>query len=279
MKKFIVAFDGLKYAKNTEKVSLALARITDAHLVGIFPDDITYTSYIVNELIKKKGVSAAQLKKYEAADAALRKQSAQRFADACKREGVHFSLHEDKKIAIQWLKHESIYADLLLLSMAETFSRYSRKPPTRFIRDLLGDLECPVLLIPEKYRPFEKIILLYDGKPSSVFAIKMLSYVLPELKTLPAEIISVTPGEKSLHLPDNRLMKEFMKRHYPDAVYTVLKGLAEDEIIARLRMQQSGCLVVLGAYRRSTVSRWFHESMADIIMKELGMPLFIAHNK
>jgi len=70
-----------------------------------------------------------------------------------------------------------------------------------------------------------------------------------------------------------------MKRHYPKAKYIVMKGLAEDEIVTRLKLEKENALVVLGAYRRGTVSRWFRESMADILMKEVKLPLFIAHNK
>jgi hypothetical protein len=35
----------------------------------------------------------------------------------------------------------------------------------------------------------------------------MLSYLLPQLKTLETEVISVNPTQTTLHLPDNRLMK------------------------------------------------------------------------
>ena len=64
-------------------------------------------------------------------------------------------------------------------------------------------------------------------------------------------------------MPDNKLMKEFMKRHYPKAKYTVMKGWAEDEIVKHLKQTQENALVVLGAYRRGTVSQWFRESMAE----------------
>jgi K+-sensing histidine kinase KdpD len=125
----------------------------------------------------------------------------------------------------------------------------------------------------------DKIILLYDGEPSSVYAIKMFSYLLPQLKYLDTEVVTVKSEKRSLHLPDNRLMKEFMKRHFPNAFYKVMKGYAEDEIVKYLKQQNENTLVVLGAYRRNSVSRWFRESMADILMKELKLPLFIAHNK
>jgi nucleotide-binding universal stress UspA family protein len=279
MKKIIAAFDGLKYAENTAACALHLAKHTQTYLVGVFPDDITYTSYLIHELVVKKGVTANDLKKFEEKDAATRKASAEKFEKASKAAGIQFSLHHDKKIAIQGLKHESIYADMLIISMKETFSHYSEKPPTRFIRDLLSDTQCPVLLVPEKYKGIEKVVLLYDGEPSSVYAIKMFSYLLPELADIPTEVISVNPANKSLHLPDNRLMKEFMKRHYPKATYSILKGMAEEAIVQTLKEQQENTLVVLGAYRRGAVSRWFRESMADVLMKEVRLPLFIAHNK
>jgi hypothetical protein len=112
---------------------------------------------------------------------------------------------------------------LLVIDASETLSRYEKEPPTYFIQDLLTDVHCPVLLVPKKYKPIEKIILLY-GEPSSVYAIKMFSYVVDSLKYLPIEVLSVKNRNESLHVPENTLMKEFMKRHFPNADYTVLKG-------------------------------------------------------
>jgi len=103
--------------------------------------------------------------------------------------------------------------------------------------------------------------------------------LLPQLKHLDTEVISVNPVNTTLHMPDNKLMKEFMKRHFPKAKYSIMKGWAEDEIVKHLKQTSGNAIVVLGACRRGTVSRWFRESMADTLMKEVNMPLFIAHNK
>jgi len=219
------------------------------------------------------------LEKYRAKDKALRAAAAKKFETACRESGLEYTVHHDRNIAIHDLKHESIYADLLIINSRETLTHYTEKVPTRFIRDLLGDAQCPVLIIPEQYKPIQKLILLYNGEPSSVHAIKMFSYLLPQLKHLDAEVISVNPEDSSLPMPDKTLMKEFMKWHYPNAKYTVMRGWAEEEITKYLKKTHENCLVVLGAYRRGAVSRWFHESMADILMKEVELPLFIAHNK
>jgi len=280
MKKIIAAFDGLKFSESTRDYAMDIAKQTTTHLVGVFMDDPTYTSYKIYELIAKEGVSADSLNKFEAKDQATRDAAAKIFEKACLKEGLEFTIHHDRKIAIQALKHESIYCDLLIIDSGETLTHYKEKLPTRFIRELLSDTQCPVLVVPQKYRPVQKIILLYDGGPSSVYAIKMFSYLLPQLKHLETEVISVNPVNTTLHMPDNMLMKEFMKRHFPKAKYTVAKGWAEDEIVRHLRQAQHvNALVVLGAYRRGTVSRWFRESMADILMKEVKLPLFIAHHK
>lgn len=79
--------------------------------------------------------------------------------------------------------------------------------------------------------------------------------------------------------PDNRLMKEFIKRHFPNAVYTTLNGLPDIEIVNYLKSRDEGELIVLGAYRRGAVSMWFKPSLADTLIQELRSPVFIAHNK
>jgi hypothetical protein len=277
MKKIIAAFDGLKYSKGTRDYAIYLAKQTHTHLVGVFLEDPLYTSYKVYDLLTEDGVSGDKLKVLEANDTATRKASVEDFEKLCQHNGLEYNIHHDHKTALLELKHESVYADLLIIDAEETLTHYPEALPTRFIRDLLTDVQCPVLVVPAVYEPLQKIILLYDGEPSSVQALKMFSYLLPQLKHLDTEIITVKPFGSSMHLPDNRLIKEFIKRHYPSATYMVIEGLPEDEIIAQLIKMKENPLLVLGAYKRGMLSRWFKESMADILMKELKTPLFIAH--
>lgn len=279
MKKILAAFDGLKYSESTRDYAIYMAKQTNTHLVGVFMDDRIYNSYKVYELMVKDDKSGDKMKKLEAKDKATRDAAAKDFEKACQKEGLEYTIHHDHNIAINELKHESIYADLLIIDSKETLTHYTEKQPTRFIRDLLNDAQCPVLLVPQKKSPIQKVVLLYDGEPASVHAIKMYSYLLPELKDIETEVISVNPANTTLHMPDNKLMKEFMKRHHPKAKYTVLKGLAEDEIIKHLKRSQDNAMVVLGAIRRGTVSRWFRENMSDILMRELKLPLFVVHDK
>lgn len=239
-----------------------------------------FTAHIVSvdKVYKTYNKPDELMRRLDAKDKKKRDAAVIKFEKDCGTAKISFSVHRDKSIALQELKHESIFADLIIISKQETFTRYAEKAPTRFIRDLLGDVQCPVMVVPEDYKPADKIVLLYDGAPSSVFAAKMLSYTFGNINDIPVEIFTVNEPLTGSHIPDNKLMKEFIKRHFPNATYTVVKGNAEKEIINYLSKFKENILVVTGAYRRSEVSRWFKTSMADILMKSLNVPLFIAHS-
>ena len=105
----------------------------------------------------------------------------------------------------------------------------------------------------------------------------MFSYLFPLFKRLDIELLSVKNIDQDLHLPDTKLMKEFIKRHFTKIDYNIIKGIPDVEIVKHLKSIGPNVLVVLGAYRRGRVSRWFHRSMADTLAKETKLPLFIAH--
>lgn len=279
MKKVIAAFDGLRYSESTERYAIQIASQTNSHLVGVFLDDYAYHSYKIYELVNEEGgVMTARQRKLNEKDEKTRAAAAERFEAACREAGLEYTIRREPCIAIQELLHESIYSDLLIIDNTESFSHHPQETPTFFIRHLLSDVECPVLVVPPRFKAIDKLLLLYDGEPSSVHAIKMFSYTLSTLKHGPVKVLSVKDKKETRRIPDNRLMTEFIKQHFVKPTFTVKKGDPETEILKYLDGVENS-LVVLGAYRRGRVSRWFRHSMADVLMKKLQLPLFIAHNK
>ncbi|WP_127127452.1 universal stress protein [Pseudoflavitalea rhizosphaerae] len=278
MKKFIAAIDGLKYSESTALYATRLANLSNAHLTGVLLDDWTNHSYKIYELVSNTASIEEKREEMDKEDMKTRQESARKFQQLCTEVDIEYNLHRDRSFAIQEILHESIYADLLFIDGKETFMAYEENQPTRFMRTLLANVECPVFIAPAQYEPIKKVVLLYDGEPSSVYAVRMFSYLLPSLKSQQIEVITVQSGEDQLSLPDKRLMTEFMDRHFNNAEYKILRGLPETVILDHLKHEPSGTLVVLGAYRRGMVSRWFRPSMADILMKSLHLPLFIAHS-
>lgn len=278
MKKIAVIFDGLRFSESALQYAISLAKKDPAHVVALFLDDFTYNSFNMYQLMRQ-GATEEEIMDFEARDKIKRETLGRYVESTLNKAGLTCSVHHDRNIAIQDVLQESIYADLIIVDANETFTQEKKLPPTRFIRDLLTDVQCPVLLVPSEYQEIQKTVLLYDGEPSSVHAIKMASYLTPWIKKLPTEVLSINDTHADNHLDDGRLLKEFMKRHFPEAVYKVMHGQPEELILNQLKEQVPGTMVILGAYRRSTVSRWFRMSMADVLMSHLKLPLFVAHNK
>lgn len=278
MKKIIAVIDGLKYSESATEYAIYITRQTGAYLVGVFLDDFIYHSYKVRDVVNERGVvSEERVAVLDKNDEETRAASANQFGKACQAAGLNYAVHHDRNIALHELLHESIFADLLIIEKKETFTHYEEKIPTRFVRDLLSDVQCPVLVVPKTFAPLKKAVLLYDGEPSSVYAIKTFSYVFAGFDELAIQILTVKGIKETTHVPDNRLMKEFIKRHFPKAEFIVLRGDAETEILDELKGKEQNFLVVLGAYNRGMISRWYRPSMADGLMEALNKPLFIAH--
>ncbi|MCO5950199.1 universal stress protein [Mucilaginibacter flavidus] len=279
MKKISAAFDGLKFSEGTLNYAIKLAENSKALLSGVFLESFLYHSYGIYDVVGSQGVSEAKMKRLRENDEETRRISSVVFESACKKAGIPYAIHHDKNFALQELLKESIYSDLVLIGADENMSHYNEKAPTDFIRNFLAETQSPVLIVPRQYHEIEKVVLLYDGKPSSVHAIKMFNYMLPWMCNKETEIISVTDPKEARQLPDENLVSEFIKCHYPKAVYTLLQGDPEGEILDYLKNIPQNVLVVLGAYQRGNVSRWFKTSMADLLLKNTGRPLFIAHQK
>lgn len=278
MKKFIAAIDGLRFSESTARYATRLANLSNAHLTGVLLDDWTRHSYKIYELVNNDATIEERREELDKEDVKTRQESAAKFQQYCAEVDIEYNLHRDRNFAIQEILHESIYADLLFIDGKETFMAYEENQPTKFLRTMLANVECPVFVAPPQYEPIRKVILLYDGEPSSVYAVRMFSYLLPSLKSQEIEVVTVQDDEDQLSLPDKRLMTEFMDRHFANASYKVFKGFPESVIPDLLKHEKPGTLVVLGAYRRGMVSRWFRPSMADILLEHLRLPFFIAHN-
>ncbi|RYY65979.1 MAG: universal stress protein [Chitinophagaceae bacterium] len=278
MKKFIAAFDSLQFPESTLAYGIDLARGAGAHLVGVFLEDPNLHSYGVAEMTNYSGKSFDRhVQELNRIDHQKRQEGVDRFRAACGAAGVTCSVHRDRHAPLRELLHESIYADLLLTANDVTPGTPATAAPTPFVRHLLQEAQCPIMPLPPHYATINRVTLLYDGAPASVQALRAFSYLLPHLKDLDTEVVTVKGSDDDGHLPDGRLIKEFVKRHFPQARYTVLKGTADEELVAHGRRHPGPGVIVLGAYRRDALSRMFRPSTADVLMKHLQAPLFIAH--
>lgn len=280
MQKIITALDGLNLSQSALDYTVFVSQFCEPHIVGIFLDDPVYHSYRFSDLISKDGgLSDSRQEELNRQDEAVRDQSVTVAEQVFQKAGLNYSIHRDKNVAIQELLHEAIYADLLIIDRKETFTHFEQEPPTDFLKELLRDVQCPVLVVPTTYQPVKKLVMLYDGEASSVYSVKMLSYLLPQLKQMQPEVLFITGESDTSYIPDERLMKEFMNQHFPTANYIVMKGNVREQITEHLNQLEENVLIVLGAHSRRRLSRWLKPSLADHILKNITLPLFITHSK
>ena len=154
-RKFLAVFDGYKFSQSTLDYALQLTAETDAFLVGVFLDDPIYYSFNAAE-IADSGKNADQLlATMNKKDQKKRDESVMRFEQACGQAGINYAIHRDVNIALPELKEESMFADLIIINGSETFNLFEEKSPTRFVRELLADTQCPVLVVPIKIEKSE----------------------------------------------------------------------------------------------------------------------------
>ena len=276
MNKVIAALDGLNISESTVDFAAYLAKHFNAHIVATFLEDITY--HQPRQEHKHLFTEWSEVEKIGEEEEAVRKTALHKIQSRFNNEGIKYNIHEDKIIAIQSLLNESYYADMVVIGAHEKFSNWDKSEPSHFIKELLAGTDCPVILVPNVFTPIQKIIFCYDGSPASIYAIKQFGYLFTVLPDQQIEILMVTENKHSNHFPNQQYLKELLKQKYSVVLQSVIKDSdTQKGIVEYLQTQGSNCMIVLGAYQRSTFSRWLNQSIADKLISTLNVPIFIAH--
>ncbi|PWT76788.1 MAG: hypothetical protein C5B59_05525 [Bacteroidetes bacterium] len=277
MKKIIAAFDGLRYSEATQEYTFYLAKLLQAHVVAVFLKERTRVGFSIYEAIETQSLTGrAIIDKLNKSDSATSKKAVDSFRSASKKVGITFTIHEDSRNPLQELIHESVFADLIVIDADETFSYMELGVPGNFLRHLLHSAQCPVIAVPKKFTPINEVTFLYDGSVSSVHAIRMFDYVFRDLKNLKTQLLFASSNHAVNRLPDNKLIREWMKRHYPNAAITTVSA-GKKKLADSAEKFPASSLIVMGAYERSHFSMWFHESAANEMIRKLKLPIFITH--
>lgn len=278
MKKFVAAFDGLRFSESTLTYSLQLAKKEKAKLYGLFLEDPYLHGYDMEDLLKKTGGSLSSRKReLDRIDAKTRAISISRFEQACKKADVACTIRKQHRLALDELLAECLYADLLVISSHEALRPHRQKEPVEFIHSLLPKVHCPVLVVPANAKGITKNIILYDGKLSSIQALKSFCQTIGSASSEQTELVSVYSTRDKAHLAGGVLVKEYMQMHFEKYKVVSLEGVAAPVLVKYLGKEEGGSLIVMGAYKRNRISRWLKPSLADKIMSELELPVFISH--
>ncbi len=273
MKKVLLALDGTHFPVGAFELAAEWHRKDPLLLTGVFLSPID-----VSKIVAYTGLEAAPMMP-SLVEGEYGEQIARNihlFEEKCQGEGLEYRIHNDSEnLPLASLIQESRFADLILLSRESFFSNINSDQPNEYMQELLKKAECPVLLVPEKFKTPDRILLLYDGEASSVFALKQFSYLFPELTALPTTLLKVSKKPEE-QLPNQESIAELAARLFSDLTLYDMTMENKAQLTNWLIEEESGW-VVMGAYGRSLFSTLFKKSFADELINSVHLPLFITH--
>jgi|GWRWMinimDraft_11_1066019.scaffolds.fasta_scaffold09994_2 hypothetical protein len=273
MKKIIIALDGQHFPKGAFEFVKNENSKTDVLLAGVFLSPVDYSKLLAFTGMEGVTMMPDWLTRND--DDVLVSKNISLFKDACIEEGVEYRIHLDTNMmALSSLIEETRFADVLLISSELFYANVSAVQPNFYLEEVLKRAECPVMLVPEKYKEPEQVILTYDGSESSVFAIKQFAYIYPELTKKETILLSITHQDDEL--PEYSLITELVSRHFSNLKIQTLH-LKQRKDFNEWMAERPDSFIVMGAFSRSVFSQLFKKSFATHVIHDIKMPLFISH--
>ena len=279
MQKILFATDGLSLDKNAVQFACYLAQITNSKLTGVFLENLVENQKFV--LKPAYGTIFADWEINENSPAVVEKldrikKTVTQFRELCEKNAVLPDLRLNPGVPLHELITETRYADLLVVSPGTSFDKNDDETPTDFIKSVLKDAECPVIVAPKEFKGIDELVFAYDGTRSSAFAIRQFTYLFPLLNNKPVTVLQV--NRKGEWDNDEKInINEWLKNHYYSVKFECLSGSPDEKILHYL-YNKKYVMVVMGAFGRSAMSMFFKQSKAESILQMIGQPLFISHH-
>ena len=188
MKKIIIAFDGRNFSEGAMRMAEWLNEGQTMLMTGVFLSPVDYRDVIG---YTGAGMSGAVVLPEIGVDDVPIRENIARFEEACIRRGFEYRVHRDTDFfALQELIRETRFADLMILSGETFYQNIDSEQPNEYLKRTLHGSECPVMVVPEDFTVPASLALAYDGKASSVHALKQFAYLFPERCDMDSILVS-----------------------------------------------------------------------------------------
>jgi hypothetical protein len=273
MKKVILAFDGKNFSEAAFDFVKRINEESKILLTGVFLPQMNYS----NLWSYADGIGAPMfVPSLDDEEIEQMELNVSRFENSCKKNDIEFRIRKDaENLALPELKKESRFADLLVIGEEKFYQDVRKGSTNHYVTDAIHEVECPVVLIPEKYHFPELNVLAYDGSESSVFAIKQFAYLFPEFSDNPT-LLSYANDENNKAIPYEPYIEELAARHFSDLTVSKLDFDSKKYYATWIANKKSG-IIVSGSLGRSTFSQMFKKSFISDVIMEHQVPIFIAH--
>lgn len=263
---------------NTHALDFAcyLSNLTHSRLTGLFIAD---TESVPDG--KTAALHAAVAAEYSdtapaAYDAIYTEKNGIAFKEACTSREANCELITRQGAPEEEVVHLSRFADMIITDADISFTNEPTVLPSKFMRDIMEQAECPVITAPFHFEGVNELVFCYDGTPSSMYAIRQFTYLLPELKDMDATVVMVlSPGERPG--ADTAYLDAWMHTHYPHYHFHTLQDERPRSRLLDYLLSKSRSIIVMGAFGRGKLSDFVSPSHALPVLKFSNQPVFVTH--
>lgn len=276
MEKILLAIDAISFDMNAFEFACYLAKTTRSKLTGIFLENLVESEKVLQSKLKNIINSTSQNSNNELTDKRiLIEKNIEIFKDHCNQKQINFNIHRDRGVPVEEIIEESRFADVLVVDAETSFNKKYEGLPTEFVSSILRKAECPTIIAPENFEAVNEIIFSYENSDSSLFAIKQFTHLFPHFSNTKITILHV--NETGMWQdPEKHKLYEWLQIHYTNIQFEILQGITETKLFEYLLKKQN-IIVIMGAYGRNKIAQLFKSSQADILIKTITQPIFIAH--
>jgi len=274
MKKVILAVDGTNFSTGAFEFIRRLNELQPLMVTGVFVPQLDYAnlwSYAPTGMNAPVFIPLIE----EEENVYVLKNIA-RFEKLCQANGIAYRVHKDfSDFALPELKEESRFADVMILSGELFYKHIIGANQYDYIRNVLHNSECPVLVVPEKFTFPQNNILAYNGSEESVYAMKQFAYVFPELAANKTLLVYADENVEK-EFPSKHQVIELASQHFKNL--TLYKADINPKKYFREWIgEQEASILVSGSYHRSIISETFKKSFVADLIQDHQLPVFVAH--
>ncbi|HTI10671.1 MAG TPA: universal stress protein [Puia sp.] len=276
MEKILLAIDSQNLDQNSVHFAAYLTRLTQSKLNAIFLEDVNQENEVIIEgretedggqvVTIRESVDIEQI-------AEIRDENILLFRELIRKEGIPASVYLDKGVPARDIIAESRFADLLVVDAGTSFPAEHEGRVPNFVKDILQEAGCPVVISPETFEDIENIIFCYDGNKSSIFAMKQFSYLFHDLRSKRAKVIDLSDGG---FREEKDRVTEWIKYHYSDVEWIPAEADVTEALFNYL-LRKKNDFVVMGAYGRGLLASFFGKDPEDGTVRTTSLPIFVAH--
>ncbi len=272
MKKFVLVSDGKDNNHGTFQFIASLHHKEPFLLTGAFFHMINY-GLLIPGALASTGTTFVEITNEEKA---VYLSAIKEFVNFCTTHHIeHRVHHESEEWDINDLVKESRFSDMLIVNGETFFKDFEGEEPNHFLKEILKQSECPVMVVPQQTKPIKKIIVAYDGNKESMYALKMFCNTLPSYTQLPVEI-NYWVKKSDEEIPDGDNLKEYVTRHFPN-VSIHQRFFDPKKYLSGFLEANMNAILICGSYNRSAISKWLKKSFAEEVIKKHIVPVFISH--